>query len=167
MTNTIKSIVFHFSCAMLAIGLTVATLSPSAAQLGTTALVALDPEATAAWYEDRLEFTRVADEGVGSDRKIVLARGYSLIEIVSASPEITGAIDVADGGSEVVVRHRLTLLEADVDARAKWLSQRGVDILSGPEEDDSGRYRIIRTADPDGRIVELREVLGDDWPGKR
>jgi catechol 2,3-dioxygenase-like lactoylglutathione lyase family enzyme len=47
----------------------------------------------------------------------------------------------------------------DVDAAVAVLQDEGVPVLSLPQDDREGRYRLAAVADPDGNPITLREPL--------
>ena len=114
-----------------------------------------DVDASAAWYERSLGFRRIGERVDGTSRTVLLSRGVTVISLRPLAVETTGSVAVR-GPS---VRADLTLLVDDVDAAVAMLQDEGVPVLSSPQDDRDGRYRLAAIADPDGNPITLREPL--------
>lgn len=114
-----------------------------------------DVEASAEWYERTLGFKRVGERVDGTSRTILLSRGLTVISLRPSAVETTGSVAVGRPS----VRADLALLVEDVDAAVATLQDEGVPVLSWPQDDRDGRYRLAAIADPDGNPVTLREPL--------
>lgn len=127
-----------------------------AAGAGSLSVEAFDPQATAAWYRDRLGFRILADRNTVQGRHVVLERQGMLLELTETEPRAPAA-DVETTGSTGLPA--LSVLVGDVDAEVERLARAGVAILALPDDSLDGRIRTAALRDPEGRTVELREPL--------
>jgi catechol 2,3-dioxygenase-like lactoylglutathione lyase family enzyme len=136
----------------------------------STALIrTMDLNDTVAWYRDMLGFRVVSDVTRVQARAVVLERSGFLLEVTederTAATASAGDSDVeATGSANGPAVHYLV---SDVDAEIGRLRARGVDILAEPGDDLDGRFRVALIHDYGGRLVELREPLGDFHSGER
>ncbi|HEV2558591.1 MAG TPA: VOC family protein [Microvirga sp.] len=120
------------------------------------ALLVRDLDRSAAWYEGYLGFARVSERLDGEARSLVLSRGTTLLHLRAMAVDVTGSIGAAPTER---ARRALTLLVGDVDETVAELQDRGLELLSTPQDDDEGRYRTATITDPDGNPILLSEPL--------
>ncbi len=114
--------------------------------LGGIFCKAADPDATRAWYQDKL--------GIGGEWgaifpfKAVQPDGYSLFSQFKADSDY-----FSPSGKEFLVNLRVD----DLDGMIADLENKGVEIL-GRQDEDYGRFAWIM--DPDGLKIELWQQLG-------
>jgi hypothetical protein len=111
----------------------------------------LEWEATARWYEDKLNFRRLGERDTVQGHSVLLDRGGFLLEVTEYEREAIAPL------SGVLI---FTLNVADVDEEIERLRALDVEIVRDPFDELSGRRRAAAIADNEQRIVRLRESLG-------
>ena len=128
---------------------------PSSAVIRT-----MDLDETVSWYRDKLGFRVVSDQTRVQSRTVVLERSGFLLELdeddqhtlAGPGPDVDVTGNIASPAVSVLV--------PDVDAEVERLRSENVEILSEPQDELDGRFRVSLIQDNGDQIVELREPLG-------
>ena len=136
---------------------------------GSAAIRTADLDGTVAWYRDTLGFRKVGDRATTQGRYALLERDGFLLEVREDDHDVPSppagnstvgnspARDVEATGSLWGVA--LRMIVSDVDAEVERLRARSVEVVAGPDDDETSRFRIALIRDNDGRTIQLREPV--------
>ena len=129
-------------------------MAESLKSVGAITLFVVDPQRSKEFYE-RVFGAAVAFEDGDSVAFRFDNLFLNLLRRGAPTKELLGPVPEADAGASF----ELTVWVADVDAVAAELAERGVPVVTGPEDRPWG-MRTAAFLDPDGYVWEIAAELG-------
>jgi catechol 2,3-dioxygenase-like lactoylglutathione lyase family enzyme len=116
-----------------------------------------DVQAMVRFYRDVLGLEVTLDAGDGVYCELRTSGAILALFRRDLMGQMIGSELPAPGRSDAAA---LTFEVDDVDATARALQERGVDLVAGPRDYDVAFLRVAHLRDPDGNLIEINAPLG-------